>query len=76
MSGNRNGATAVDTLSEPPRDVFDSMLCERGDSNSHLFRDRDLNPARLPIPPRSPGPIFAPGRGFGPQDYSADLASW
>ena len=27
--------------------------CERGDLNPHPFRDRILNPARLPVPPLS-----------------------
>src|SRR5207244_3354003 len=28
------------------------MTCGREDSNLHPCRDRDLNPARLPVPPR------------------------
>jgi hypothetical protein len=28
-------------------------VCERGDSNPHGLPHRDLNPARLPVPPRS-----------------------
>ena len=50
--------------------------CERGDSNSHLFRDRDLNPARLPVPPRSRAPsshlrleILPGGHAHPPQRY-------
>ena len=42
-------------------------LCERGDSNSHLFRDRDLNPARLPVPPRSPSGHCRTGRPSRPR---------
>src|SRR5690606_34924353 len=29
------------------------LWCERRDSNSHTLRRRNLNPLRLPIPPRS-----------------------
>ena len=52
--------------------------CERGDSNSHTFRYRDLNPARLPVPPRSRRPIFAgsvaPPRLFRyPNDVGVEL---
>ena len=31
--------------------------CGRRDSNPHIFRYRDLNPARLPVPPRPPGSV-------------------
>ncbi len=52
---------AVPPSPSSPTKVLVRELCERGDSNSHLFRDRDLNPARLPIPPRSRPVIFAHG---------------
>jgi hypothetical protein len=46
-------------LSTMPRDI---TVCERGDSNPHVRRHRLLRPARLPIPPLSPGAIVpAPG---------------
>lgn len=33
------------------RSVFSGFWCPEGDSNSHSFRKRILNPPRLPIPP-------------------------
>lgn len=33
------------------RSVFSGSWCPEGDSNSHSFRKRILNPPRLPIPP-------------------------
>ena len=32
-----------------------AFTCDRGDSNPHWFPNRILNPARLPVPPRSRG---------------------
>ena len=34
---------------------FGRSRCGRGDLNSHPLGDRDLNPARLPVPPRPRG---------------------
>jgi hypothetical protein len=39
---------------EVKRERAGQKLCERGDSNPHGSPHRDLNPARLPVPPRSP----------------------
>ena len=44
------------------------IKCERRDLNPHPRRDRDLNPARLPFPPRSRAVSVA--RGERPNDQS------
>lgn len=41
--------TSVDTRAAP-------AWCGRRDLNPHDFRQRNLNPSRLPVPPRPPGP--------------------
>jgi hypothetical protein len=33
--------------------------CERGDSNPHAVKHRNLNPACLPVPPRSRGATYS-----------------
>ena len=40
-------------MSEVVHAVSYSEYCERRDLNPHAFRHRNLNPARLPIPPLS-----------------------
>jgi hypothetical protein len=53
----RSGKLLVDSLKD---------WCERRDSNPHGRSHRDLNPARLPVPPRSrPADSRPPGRGAG-----------
>ena len=46
--------------------------CGREDSNLHPRRDRDLNPARLPVPPR---PLAVAIRHWSPEVASAKAYS-
>src|SRR5688500_8035648 len=54
--------------------VAHGRWCGRRDSNPHIFRYWNLNPARLPVPPRPRGGLQgacllqASGEGQGPQD--------
>jgi hypothetical protein len=65
-SPSARGPKAAPASYRSGKPLVDSLKagCERRDSNPHVRRHRDLNPARLPVPPRSLGP--RPGRrGIG-----------
>lgn len=47
VTGSKTTGTKKPTI----RSVFSGSWCPEGDSNSHSFRKRILNPPRLPIPP-------------------------
>src|SRR5262249_29515305 len=61
----------------PPTQQF--QQCERGDSNPHAVKHKNLNLACLPVPPRSQrGHIYHPRATYGTslyKDSSADRAS-
>lgn len=46
-------ASRREVLKPSAEKVGDGSWCERGESNPHGFPHRNLNPARLPVPPLS-----------------------
>ena len=68
--GRERGADALDLIF--PRSAFDPAWCGRRDSNPHDFRHGNLNPARLPVPPRPQKGSF----GAQPMSSLADIGAW